>query len=372
MKIVIHGATHSTNFGDLVFARLFYSKLIDASTTRDSIEFLEIPKFGIGDFCAEFIGYKKGHSFISQFGADALIMMSGGYLGDNHTTFKQTIKRYVHYVLPARMFQLFGKPVYVIGVGGGPVESLFLQKACVKMLNKAKYVSVRDEETKAYFDSYGVKNNIVVTTDTAQVIDVEYISQHCAGIKEFELNESKKHVFLHIVGKTEYDAIMAFDIVPALIKFLETHEEYDVIIGNDEVISIDAIERTQTVQKLRAYNKGNVTVASYKGVYELLSLLNNMDFVITPKLHVGIISAALNKSVVSFPIHQEKTERYYRQIGEAERSIHISKVSLDVAYRQFEYYYNKPIKLDETLRCKANDNLNYIDYIVQGIKNIQQ
>lgn len=38
---------------------------------------------------------------------------------------------------------------------------------------------------------------------------------------------------------------------------------------------------------------------------QLCNILNEMDLIITPKLHVGIVGATLSKSVISFSIHAQ-------------------------------------------------------------------
>ena len=359
MKVIIHGATYSTNFGDVLFAYLFFNKLNEIKDV--SAEFLEMPKYGIQKFCADSVGYRSNSSFFRQLNADALIMMSGGYFGENVSSFKNSLKRYLQYVLPARLFQIFRKPVYIIGVGGGPLISSFLRKSCVRMLNRSKYISVRDEETKNYFVEYGVTKPIIVTTDTAQVINSDLLRHFPDNDNNSLVVEGRKYIFFHVVDKEKVDARISEVIVPAVNEFLANHKDYDIIVGNDEIISAYRIRELETYKKIM---EGRKKIVKYENIFMLCKLLDVMDFVITPKLHVGIVSAALGKSVVSFPIHREKTERYYRQIGEAERSIHMQKVTTDIAYNLIERYYDKPIQLNKEIRNLANYNLSVLEDVV--------
>lgn len=352
MNILIHGATHTSNFGDVLFAYLFFKRCEELNVNA---RFLEMPRFAVSEFCRKELNYNYKGNMLSLFKSDALIMMSGGYLGDDKYSTKNSIKRYLHYILPARLFELLKKPVYIIGVGGGPLISKKLRNSCVKMLNNASYISVRDIETKEYFESYGVKMDIVLSTDTAQVITSDELSKYHMDSNTNILDPNKKYIFLHVVNKPAIDKKMSESIAPAINRFLFDHPDYDVVIGNDEITD---------VRLLKTYNAiidDRKIAFDYESIFQLCSILNKMNFVVTPKLHVGIVSASLGKSVLSFPIHREKTERYYRQIGEQRRCVHMDNVTEDLAYNQINEFYNVPISISLEIRNMAKNNLCVID-----------
>lgn len=363
MDIVIHGATHSSNFGDVLFAYLFYNACKNSGC---KVELLNMPKFKVSDFCKNELQYNVNGRFIRQLRMDCLIMMSGGYLGEDMVSFKNSLKRYLHYILPARLFEIMHKPVYIIGVGGGPLTSNFLRRATVKMLNRASYVSVRDIETKKYFEEYGVTKEVCLTTDTAQVIDSKFVACHAGSDSLNGLDKNKKYFFFHVVNKPADDARMASTVALAINHFLKDHAEYDVIIGNDEQTDITRLEAYKTVIDGRKH------VFEYRSVFQLCHLLGEMQFVITPKLHVGIVSASLGKSVVSFPIHREKTGRYYKQIGESERSVHMQSVTEQIAFDQIEKYYDKPIRLDGDIRKLAEYNIDFAQSVAKLIDSSER
>lgn len=353
-RIVIHGATNFSNFGDMLFAHLFYrecEKIPDCEPF-----FLQMRYAGIGNHLREELGYTKNLSFSEFLKADAMVLMSGGYLGDDAKTIKNNIKRYFRYIFPARLFQLRGKPVYVLGVGGGPVQSRLLRKVIVKLLNNAKVIYVRDEETKEYFAGYGVKKRMLTTSDTAQVITREMLPS-LNGEKELRaFFQERKVVFVHLVNGRQADALLAARVIPALNAFLEKHANYGVIVGMDGICG----EGVESLGAFKAIRCEKVYYSPYTNSWQLCALLNWVDFVITPKLHVGIVSATLGKPVVSFPIHREKTQRYYRQIGQAERSIHIGELTVEKALLQMETYHNTPIHISPEITEKAKENLRVL------------
>jgi len=356
-RILIHGATNTSNFGDVLFAHLFYRRCGQVSGAE--VHFLQMPKYGVGSFVRKELGYTDKLSLFRQLRADALVLMSGGYLGEDKRSFRNTVKRYFRYIFPARLFQMRGKPVYVLGVGGGQLFSPFLRRAAVKLLNRATVVMVRDEETKNYFAEYGVTREILVTSDTAQVITPDTLPPLDETTRQTLAATfgERKLIFLHTPGRGANDTRMAEVVIPALNLFLRAHPEYGVVLGTDGCLDHAVLEQSAVY---RALDCDCTLVYDYASSWQLCALLNRVDLVVTSKLHVGIVSSALGKSVVSFPAHREKVQRYYRQIGETERSIHLSEADTDTVLRRLERYYDKPIVLSEDIRQKALANLQAI------------
>ena len=96
MKIIVHGSVFTDNFGDVLFADLFYSRL---KKSGNKVFFLENRKYGISDFVRKEIGYEERCGIKDLFEADALVMLSGGYLGeDQFSKKKRTNQIYkIHY-----------------------------------------------------------------------------------------------------------------------------------------------------------------------------------------------------------------------------------------------------------------------------------
>lgn len=358
-KVVIHGATNTSNFGDILFAKMFYNECQNLGLNT---YFLNIPFYGIGKTCRSEVGYEKKLSLFQALKCDYLIMMSGGYLGEDVSSFKDTLKRYFRYVLWPNLFLMCKKSVYVLGVGGGPIESKWLRKRIVNVLQKADVVTVRDYETKAYFEQYGVTRNIYVTSDTAQIYSGIYelsLNSEMKNIMQELKEKNYKIIYLHLVSDEKKDSLINKNIVKALNKFIKTHPEYYLIAGNDSIVN-KRIDEYESYQNITTSNKVGY---KYSTSHDLVSLLNECDLVITTKLHVGILSASLGKSVLAFPTHREKVERYYKQIGESGRCLSLKKVNSDIVFNMLENYHDKKIVLSNEILKKAMKNLEYISLI---------
>ncbi len=355
MNIVIHGAINSSNFGDVLFARMFYDACRKASGIN--VDFVQIPKFGVGEFVRNETGYSRRLGRFAYLKSDVLVLMSGGYLGLDKTKKYDVLHLYARFIMPARLFQLLRKPVYIIGVGGGPIDSKWLRDRIIRLVDKSKRVIVRDEETKKYFLDYGSKANIEVTADTALSYDLTTIQQ----LDDTELISKfhgKKMLFFH--SELPSDKVMAEKIVPSLNIFLESHPEYGVVFGYDYETK-ETLENTLCWQKIECETKH---IFHYHSVDQMLALLSTVDCVMTPKLHIGIMGSLFGKSVLSFPVHREKTQRFYRQIGYPERCIHISVIDKNTVLNQLNLYHDKKIIIPEEIIERSKANLMFVKDLV--------
>ncbi|KUP05274.1 hypothetical protein Q73_13485 [Bacillus coahuilensis m2-6] len=58
MKIMLHGATSGTNFGDYLFASIFFDRINQVNNNGENL-FLEAPKIGISNFFKNELKYTK-------------------------------------------------------------------------------------------------------------------------------------------------------------------------------------------------------------------------------------------------------------------------------------------------------------------------
>ena len=362
---MLQGYLFDANFGDMLSAYLFYKRCQDAGF--EQVDFFQYKAYGIGQFCREQIGYTAKKSLLSCFFADALVIISGGSFWNDKSKPADAKVRFRRFVLPALFYQLLHKPVYVLGVGGGPVDTPWLRQKMVKMLNKAKVVTFRDEETKKIFDGYGVKETAVTTADTLLTINEFMLDKLQEKVELETAARGRKKLLLHIPDGTPGVTCVADVILPALIRFLHSHDDYLIVLSHDNIREkgekeqrkIDQIRTTLTDAGIDYFDY------DYHDCWQMCSLLAEMDCVITLKLHVGAIAAALGKSVVSFPIHREKTDYFYQMIGEYDRCVNVSLLDTETAYSQIQRFHDRPVRISDELRKKAEMNLSVLDEVAR-------
>ena len=348
MKILIHGAVNGSNFGDCLFANIFFEYL---KKRNHKVCFVTIPFFGISEYLKNELRDYDSNS-VTLLNADCLLYMSGGYLGDTTGSVLESIKRFIRYFIIAIPFIVRRKPIYFCGIGGGPIKNKILRHIIVSILNYADFISTRDQETADYFILNGVNTPITVTTDTALTI---YGMKLPEVPTEINCNlYSKKNIFFHIYGSNRSNQEIEDKILPALNRFLnENPEQFRVFVGTDNKCK-NKIESLRVFQELNA----DKVPVDYLGTWQMCSLLSKMDTVITVKLHVGIVASLYNKGVVSFPKHKTKTKRFYKQIGNTSRCKQLSECDQQTVFEMINKFHDDPVLINRDLIESAKININ--------------
>lgn len=357
MKVLLNGYLHESNFGDILSAHMFYKKCL--SKNFSSVDFLDWKFYRIGSFCRKELDYFNHSKFLDS---DIMILISGGCLSETYPNFINYLIKYIRFVLPCLIYELLGKKVYILGVGGGKMIPKWYIRKVIKMLNKATYISVRNKETRDYLIKYDIKNTVEVTADTILTLNKEELP--ILDIKK-ELDsfcENKKKIFLHISENNKINKDINEKIIPGLIKFLNKHKEFIIVCSYDNLRLHEQGIMLNDTLPVKSLINNQVFLYNYNNCMQMCSLLNEMDIIITHKLHVGVVGATLEKSVLSFAVHP-KTKRFYKNIGEDERCINMKDVSSNLVYKQLEKYYDKPIKIDNNIKERAKINLDIINNI---------
>ena len=349
MKILLNGATGGTNFGDFLFAEAFQEE-VGNLIGKDNVYWYE-SRYALSDFFKQYLHYDKEYN-LSEI--DALICISGGYFCGNDYTIKNYIIRYLMYF--QLCIQCIRKkiPVAIIGVEVGIPHNFLMKKIQEYILRRSSVLVVRNEESLKNLEAYGIKNAIC-TTDTAHAI-----------VKNLELNEKiekgHKKLFIHIDPSCINDQKK---LINPINVFLMKHQEYEVYLGTDQKCKNDD-ELVDYLNQIKCRYK---QLVQYDYPTKLCTVLNEMDFIITPKLHVGIVGATLSKSVVSFSIHTEKIERFYNQLNEKNRTLSMRNFDENKALAMLEEYHDKKIVLDESILKLSYQNFEYIDKFIKEIAN---
>src|SRR5699024_10102591 len=79
----------------------------------------------------------------------------------------------------------------------------------------------------------------------------------------------------------------------------------------------------------------SLSIIPYQNPDKLINNLQEMDKIITSKLHVGIVGYALGKRTLSIPFHP-KTIRFYEQIKREEFCIPVQNINTQLLCDKFE------------------------------------
>lgn len=364
MKIMLQGYLHNANFGDIMSAYLFYKKCQSAGFKK--IDFYQYKDFGIGSFCRKQIGYTTKKNLLSCFCSNAFVIISGGSFWNDENISYDAEVRYKRFILPALVYRFMRKPVYILGVGGGPVDTLWLRKKMIRLMNKAKVVTFRDEKTWNVFNEYGVKNKMSVTADTMLIIKKEMLDPFEEKEQLQQIANERKKLLLHLPDGAWENSCIVDKVLPGLIPFLNEHKEYLLVLSNDNIRNIGNNEKQEVEKIRRTLIDSGIDFYDYKyhDCWQMCSLINEIDCIVTAKLHVGVVGSSLGKCVVSFPVHREKTDNFYAMISESDRCCNMRVLTPEKVYEQLEKYHDKPVNISQEMRDLAASNLEVLSDII--------
>ena len=243
------------------------------------------------------------------------------------------------------------------------MNSEWLRGKIAHILQNADLITTRNVRTAEFFQPY---TPVEITPLFDVILHIrnmnlgEIPANVTEALKACEV-QGKKKIFFHMYAKDEPNRALEEKILPAINRYVEETGAH-LFLGTDYVAS-RPIEETDLYRKL----KGEKTVCRYRSPLELCAILDQCDFVITPKLHVGVVSSALGKSVVSVALVPIKTKAFYEDIGCADRSISLEEATPQLVYDQIVKFADRPIQIPQELVEKAEKNLDLLKKTIELI-----
>lgn len=357
MRVMLHGATNTWNFGDYLFAEMFYET---AKGYGFDVEFYNHPRFGVSEFYRKHMHYTPGYSawLGTVLHSDALVFIPGGYfIESSRPDLPHRIYHYLRYCFPALCFMARKKKILIAGPGMGPFKNALFSRTAKKIIGYAECVLVRNQESFDACRKYGINRKITVTADTVLALDT-YLRTHGRKIPEITIPEGEKTLVIHLEAVETTRKAFREKIKPAIECFLNENPEYRLHIVADEETS----QETYSSYK-QEYAYYNPVVEEYDDPWKLCAVLKNAGMIITTKLHVGIVGCNFGRTVLSFPSVPNKTLRFYHQIGEPGRCLPLMEATVEKAYEMMNVYKDRPAAVLQELRDLALLNLTQLEIL---------
>ncbi|MBZ2188140.1 polysaccharide pyruvyl transferase family protein [Alcanivorax sp. JB21] len=315
-NIWLHGSYFGSNFGDLLLvseARKLISEQGNSSVA--------LP------FCApsslRAMNVSRGWGGLIS-SPERVVFCGGGYFGEPGKSIDEWTRRfnYRHGVALWAAMEKAKRPPIAVGIGFGPISATKIRDKVVRALSACEICHFRDEESLHYFEKYGgrVSDGMAVTTDLA-------IGLHGTSIESPQKIEQlhRKGVrvgLIHLVDKYEEKSHL-LSIISAMIELIKQKGDdwrfFVIMDGKGRGYSKTKQERAADYLLESALSCGlEVGKINFEDCDTTMAYLANADYVLTSKLHVGIVSSAFGRNVCAIPYHP-KTPRFYRQMDEAWR-----------------------------------------------------
>jgi len=364
-KVALHGSYYGDNFGDTLFVTEYINWLKEIfDYDKDNVH---LPFAGkrVRDLVK--ISDRKGISSIYE--SDIIVFIGGGYLGEPSKKInKWSIRLIIRHLSVGLVALALKKPYIFIGVGAGPLSNGIARRLTTFLCNRSNKVVVRDQESRDYLVSYGVDmEKIDVTADSVLCLKPEDVNTETKNelLEMYEIGDKEcQYIGVHLPAVNKNEIKKLRTIINDLKYFCERFKKYKIVVFNDfykeNYIYLAYLEIKEV------FEQSTVIYVEYKNPNQLIALIDELDIVITTKLHCGIVANCLGKYTLSISTHN-KTLRLYKQLGLLNRNISFSEYSkgrlidmLSEYKEDVKFYNNVPDSVREAALKNKEYLLNYM------------
>ena len=230
MNILLHGAVSGSNFGDCLFADIFYNSLRQ-SFPDDNIWFFDRQPFGISQYLRSSLDYRYIMSDDDYNKVDALVYISGGYLGEDKKSLKESLVRYKRYVQLGKKYISKKIPILIIGLEVGPIYYGFLRKGIRNIIDRSVVLTVRNKESYDYCKIFwsGILVKGMEQGITQLGLSVASVTDELKWINSSLINNTKRFSDMTYKNDSAFFQFSVFVEFYLFESYLQTYRIFDVL-----------------------------------------------------------------------------------------------------------------------------------------------
>lgn len=214
------------------------------------------------------------------------IVLSGGGSLLQDVTSKKSI---IYYLGILQLAMIFRKKTFIYSSGIGPIKLKRNIDFARWILNRVDFINVRDSQSKRQLREIGVNREVLVTTDTVFGIDKPNSSRGRQLLENLGVKDNKINICLTIINWKNYGN-RTIEEINKTINILVKNKNLNIILV-PFFYHVDLDIQNKIYENFK--NEDNVfLLKEYLHVNDYLSLIGNMDIVLSMRLH-GLIFASL-------------------------------------------------------------------------------
>jgi polysaccharide pyruvyl transferase WcaK-like protein len=241
-----------------------------------------------------------------------------------------------------------GKPVVAFPNSIGPFRTWvgrFLSKLA---LGNCGYVLAREPISYEIVKSLRIGSRKILTSDTALLFKTtKTISERfihpvigvCPGVYRYSIPDEQVHDYVLNHAKALDLAIERYGLNVVLTPHYVSHLEYD----DSEICKF-------ILDKMRNRNRAKIVVAN--GVEEFKSLLDQMDMVLTSKLHPGVMAVSGNVPTLCIAYDHKQTG-LFKLIGMEDCTIPIMEASWERILSKIDFIWKQREEIKASLQTRV-------------------
>ena len=358
-KLIIHGCYANNNFGDLLLHDIMSAYLSKQYPVETVCPWVHRRQRG------RLLG-SSGRGVRGCVGAAAAVFGGGGYLNDRNGD-RTGMRRLLRYSLPSLLWRATRTPYVSGGVGAGPLVSSAGARRVRSVCRGAAAIAVRDEASRDVLVRVGVKaEDIEVTADLVMLLTPEDLPIDAVG-RASELigprvaGQIRLGIHLESLAR---DGSRIEQVIREIASRLGTGTQIQPIWITDTNRSTRLAQRVQAIAKQYL---PSLRYLSRQDHWTTAALINELDAVITSKLHVGITAWAMGVPACGFSSHP-KSKRFYQQVGRSAFQADTDEAQpqvvgdwVELLQTDFEAFGREDVTIRPLLRERARRNFQIID-----------
>lgn len=360
LVIRVHGAFEVNNFGDILLVKIFVEWVRQLGHIP---QILNAPNY---------VQKECNTQLECDTRPDAIIFVGGGYLGEPKRSYfgrwkwgNSLISRHLSVMKEAADAEI---PYGIIGTGFGPISNLVARYKARSLINQSSITVLRDRESFDFATSYGCK---VDFTSADAALSVHHLTLNTEAQSTADMlmkHANGKPILLVQLDQSEDYGPEWMLLSNSLLKCIDPNEFFVVGVSDQSGTSVSLRHKKAADGFLKNFDHS--LFLPYQNIDSFIGTISAANMVITNKLHIGIVSTALNKPVVSLPTHQ-KTLRFYKQLDREYACVPKalwSEDSICDAYRKVHSNIKEVSVVPREVLSLSEANFNYLKRFIESIE----
>ncbi|EMI2316016.1 polysaccharide pyruvyl transferase family protein [Providencia rettgeri] len=287
--------------------------------------------------------------------SDAIVIGGGQLFTDNNFGFPPKIFDVY------RLCKKYKKPLYILGCGVGDHWSLPAKFMYQKVINYARFISVRDESSRKNIFKYTKVNSVTHPDFGFSINRNNLISKENEGSILY-LNLQPLEDFKYFVPTLkELTESAYFDFWENIIKVCYCNYQIS-LITNGHIDDYNVVVRLYNRLLANGYEKVTLQPRATKPD-ELIEQIKNCNYIISTRMHAGIIAYSLGKCVIPISWDQKVNNVWLEMTNRSDIVLDSSVLNKKLTLSEIESLFNNSIKAQGT---NLKNAINTIDEILKN------
>lgn len=300
------------NFGDELLTEMYHSWI------REAVPGVEVVHLSIPQ-----IGRLSQSQVASLRSAGSLIFTGGGYFADGDVGSRHVLRKHLRALRNRQVYwpvfqaaQRGAVSVAVFGLEVGPLANPFYRRSVRRILTGARTVVVRNKQSEvAVKQLCGRAKSVSVHMDAALAVATTQIATKVPDRRYS--SDGTTRVGLHIHSLRDEREITAYREIVDLIRQHVSPAETRFYYIHDQRKRDRHPGRSIRTERVVKAEYPDVVSISYDSARETVQRVAELDFLVTTKLHMGIVARSLGVPVLATGRHP-KIGRFFESIGESD------------------------------------------------------